>query len=854
MSLASPNLDDRDWRDLMQAARDRIRATCPDWTDLSPSDPGVVLLDVFAYLTEILIYRVNRIPEKAWVEFLRLLGLCLEPATAATAELTFAFADGTAPRAATIPARTAVTNQAGTVTFHTIADVQLDERTPSATVLAVHGEFVTVVRTADGQPGSRIRLPRPGVAAGPADLDLTVLVELASGSTERADVSVDGRGFARWDEIESFGLATPGDRVFVADRHAGTLQFAPAADVDGSPGAALAALPARGAQIRVEYLRGGGPDGNVRAGELTRLTVPIDGIEVRQPERALGGRAAEDLERALRRGPLELRRPFRAVTARDYEIVAESLPEVDRARAFTQCDLWQHAMPGTVEIAVVAADAGAFPAHVLARVAAELDARRPLGTRCVVRDAGRKEVAVHAGVTVHRAADPELVQRRVLERIERLLDARTRAAGGGEWPFGQSLHVSRIYEACLAEPGVVSVDSPELRVVQAPGTTLTAVAADPQPGVFYCADGGRVFRSVDGGDGFELALDATGEDAAATVVRLGVSAFRAGCVAAIASAGDASVVYASFDCGQSWPVRLPIGHRVYDLAWTEDESQPMLLLATQLGLYRTPLRAGGIGASSIDPVLGAPQTRIYSVAVSATPSARFAVAIGTRNEKVHLSRRNAAGDSFDTLDSDQLDVRLLRFQELDGHTHLWAGLAVAGRQSTTGDGAARWALGIGGGAPGNREVLSTGWSGQPFGSCTGLAFVGVGRRTALASTSGGRVVALDTKAATPRWAPVPEDVGIGYVQEGEHAGQKPELCGLAAQPRTGAEPADRVLVAGDAGLYRADLRSASAAPPAGGPDARFARLGERRDIVTIPPTWLFRSGPHDIRVHREGEP
>jgi hypothetical protein len=872
MSLTSPNLDDRDWRMLMQAARDRIRAHCPEWTDLSPSDPGVALVDVFAFLTEILIYRVNRIPEKAYVEFLRLLGVTLKPAAAAVTELELAFADDAEPSDVRVPARTAVRNTSGSVIFQTLSEVHLGAARTSARVSAVHGEFASFVRNADGTAGFELLVPGPGIADGPHGTDLEVLVEAvrgpgasgagSSGEVGPGGIAIDGRTFVRWTEVESFAEARPTDRVFVADRHAGRIQFAPAralvgSGADAEPGAsgdaaALAAIPRAGAQVRVTWLRGGGAEGNVRPGELTELDGAPAGVVVRQPERALGGRAAETLEQALRRGPLELRRPFRAVTARDYETVAQSLPVVDRARAFTQRELWDHAQPGTVEVAVVAADGGTFGPEALARVSAELERRKPLGTRCVVRPAGAKEVAVRARLVVHAAADPAAVRERVVARIGRLLDPRRAATGGGEWPFGRSLHVSRVYEACLAEPGVVSVDEPELVVVHAPGDVLTTVAADSQSGVFYVASGAAAFRSVDGGDGWELVHDVTQDGPRATVRRIVVSPFHAGCVALVVHLpeSDASVVYTSRDCGQSWPNRSAIAHPVHDVAWTEDEATPMLLLATQVGLFRNVLR----GDHAVEPVLGAPQSRLYAVAVSATESARRVVAVGTRKEGVHFSPSNAADGSFKALDAPECDVRELAFQELDGHTWLWAGLSVPGKDSASGLGALRWSLGVTGREPGPHESLSKGWTGREWGSCSGLAFVGPEQRFALATTSAGQVAELDCRADGPRWVLAKEDVGIGYIQEGELAGQRAELVGLAAQRRgagAGAGAVDRVLVASEAGLYRADLVRPSEG--AEGDATRFVRLGVRRDVVTIPATWTFRGGAHAIVVEREGE-
>ncbi len=48
MTLPVPNLDDRRFLDLVTEARERIRQSCPSWTDLSVDDPGIALLEAFA--------------------------------------------------------------------------------------------------------------------------------------------------------------------------------------------------------------------------------------------------------------------------------------------------------------------------------------------------------------------------------------------------------------------------------------------------------------------------------------------------------------------------------------------------------------------------------------------------------------------------------------------------------------------------------------------------------------------------------------------------------------------------------------------------------------------------------------
>jgi predicted phage baseplate assembly protein len=89
MPLPSPELDNRTFQDIVTAARNRIAVHCPEWTDHNLSDPGITLIELFAWMTEMLLYRVNQIPDKMYTAFLELLGYSLEPPRPATAKVTF---------------------------------------------------------------------------------------------------------------------------------------------------------------------------------------------------------------------------------------------------------------------------------------------------------------------------------------------------------------------------------------------------------------------------------------------------------------------------------------------------------------------------------------------------------------------------------------------------------------------------------------------------------------------------------------------------------------------------------------------------------------------------------------------
>jgi predicted phage baseplate assembly protein len=85
-------LDDRTFQDLVNEARLKLSQRCPEWSEHNLSDPGITLVELFAWLTEAIIYRLNRVPEKLHVTLLNLLGIELEPPVAATTKVRFKLA------------------------------------------------------------------------------------------------------------------------------------------------------------------------------------------------------------------------------------------------------------------------------------------------------------------------------------------------------------------------------------------------------------------------------------------------------------------------------------------------------------------------------------------------------------------------------------------------------------------------------------------------------------------------------------------------------------------------------------------------------------------------------------------
>lgn len=104
MPIKPPALDDRSYEDLVAELLARIPAHTPEWTHPRPGDPGRTLIELFAWLGDTLLYRANLIPERQRLAWLRLLGLAMKPARAATGLVALQVKSDKQPAAVQVPA------------------------------------------------------------------------------------------------------------------------------------------------------------------------------------------------------------------------------------------------------------------------------------------------------------------------------------------------------------------------------------------------------------------------------------------------------------------------------------------------------------------------------------------------------------------------------------------------------------------------------------------------------------------------------------------------------------------------------------------------------------------------------
>jgi hypothetical protein len=853
MSLPSPRLDDRTFDQLVADAIRILQQKGKDWTDLTPSDPGIVLLELFAYLTEVMLFRLNRLPEKAYIEFLRLLGVTIQPPSAAGVDLVFK-RKRSSKKAITIPRgirvtveRTTADQEAPIFVTNVAADLPLDVE--QVTVRAYHYEQIEgeLLGRGTGLPGQSVRVARAPILAPIGDpTDLVVAVEATPEEIQderTAAILYDDRPFRIWREVEHFSQAGDDPFVYVVDRTSGRVTFAPAVRglLPGSEETAqlLAEVPGLGREIRAWYRRGGGLAGNVAAGVLTLLKDRIQGVDVTNPERATGGREAETLENALLRGPEELHSLRRAVTARDFERIAinASSRTVARAKAFTSAELWAYARPGLVEVLLVpevAPDlrdqvtASVLEAHqtpvALSQIQRALDERRPLGTMTVVTWARYKSVRVRARVIVQREENPDAVRERIVARLRQRINPY-------HLPFGEAIRASLVYDIALSELSVRWLDGPPVLIVdQVPSGNVQAIAIDHfQAQTWYAGSDSILFRSLNNGAGWEPIGNFGG-----SIISIEAHPQRPGLLAVAAQQADGTgtEIKISNDSGETWNLAsFTTAFRVYDLAWMMRNEESVLLMATDVGLFEFVLR---LGSTPVQILVNPDQQDLgfYSVITHIDLQGVSTVAVAAEGLRgVFLSNLGGATGTFRRIRQnlpDNEDIRVLAVQYDGPRAFLWAGAAVTG--TGTGNGCYRWELR---GAVDPAEgwlSFKSGWGG---GSVLGLAFHGT---LVFAASHRSGVLALDSSRQNASWPPPDLNSGLP-LREAGLLFQPVEA--VAASP-SAVEPV--VMAGGSKGIFRSTD---------GGKKYHSSSTQEFTEKVTEPPTWLFVSGEHEITVVSE---
>lgn len=476
----------RDYNSFRQALIDLIPAKLPEWSDRSEADFGIVLIELFSYMADILSYYQDRVANEAFlntaqerrnvIEHLGLIGYQLQGAAAATARLSVIVTNNKNNIVEIRPGdqfSTSTTKERRSVTFEYVESKPLlidlsqfapdsahnDDgtvRTGSKEAMGVipvrEGKTIVheVLGVSDGSPSQSYRLAQPNVLrdsiqvvtdTNPPGSPWQLRKNLIFGRrafTEEQLSALQQQG--RISSTLAFSRSPDRDFAISTDENEVTsINFG-----DGQYGE----IPPVGAPILTTYRTGGGSIGNVGAGQMKNINrspqLQLLGATVVNRVAASGGADRETIEQAIKFAPTVFSSMQRAVTADDYVAQARLYPGISKARA--EAVSWNF-----INLYVAPTGDGAAPSDILKRdLLAYFEDKRMLTAFLQIRDPQYPNVQITASIRALPYFKNTDVEAQVTTALQSLFAFEN-------VDFGQTLYLSEIYRVLEAVSGVHDV-------------------------------------------------------------------------------------------------------------------------------------------------------------------------------------------------------------------------------------------------------------------------------------------------------------------------------------------------------------------------------------------------------------
>jgi hypothetical protein len=463
MTTPLPIVDytDKDAASLRAAMLDLARYRLPEWTDRSPADIGVLLVDLFSAMADTILYYQDRAAAESFLataqqrrsvlQLLRLIGYQMAGPVPATADLSLVFnppAAGASTQV-TIPSGTsfATRDPTGPQTFeYGGPNLVIDLSSTRVSTLA-DGKLVylglpvtqrktlptEILGSATGEPNQRFALSKSPVIPD------TLVVEVD-----------EGAGFVAWTRCDnllyvvaddgSVTLSGPDSTNYYTQVDENVVSWAVFGD------GVYGKRPAVGTNnIRARYAIGGGSAGDVPANTITVTPPGISLLNsVTNPAAAAGGVDAETTEHAVQFGPLAFRSGARAVTLADFVSLAQQAGGVAKVGAHTTG--WNRVDLYVVPEGTVVTPA---PPDLKTRLVAYFQDKRMVGTSVTIQDPTQVHVDISVAITVAHHYNPDSVQQQATAAVNSVV-------AFANVDLGKPIYLSNVYEATDAVPGVLA--------------------------------------------------------------------------------------------------------------------------------------------------------------------------------------------------------------------------------------------------------------------------------------------------------------------------------------------------------------------------------------------------------------
>ena len=329
----------RDYLSIRQDLFDRASAFVPEWTARNPSDFGVLMVDLMAYVGDILHYYVDRAAAETYLNTATQKSSVLAIANLLDYRPLFqTSSEGTVTLTATNPTHAGViaipkntkfvapaTSNLPAVYFATTEDASMGASVASIEVAISEGKYidleapvqsVTRVSSSNGTTGQRFNLRYTGAIASSVEV-YVYEGTVVSGNPTAVQYSYTSDIASEDSSSKVFTLEVTSD---------GVMQVIFGNGINGK-------IPANNAEVKASYRYGQGYTGNILSGRVTAFDTgsAIEGVIISSSSAMAGGSDSESLESMKANIPLMFRTQDRAVSLQDFKDLAIRVPQVAKA-------------------------------------------------------------------------------------------------------------------------------------------------------------------------------------------------------------------------------------------------------------------------------------------------------------------------------------------------------------------------------------------------------------------------------------------------------------------------------------------------------------------------------------------
>lgn len=461
----------RDYEAIITDLIARIPEFAARWTNHNPTDPGIVAVELTAFLSDCLHYYVDRragdlylpsaITREAVTKISRLIGYRLDGPVTATTTLRFSIPEAHSVNIP-IPRRT-VCNRLDGLAFSTTQDGVITTGQTYVDISAAQGRYYTQEETSDGTADQAFEVDLEGVAHG------------------SVAVTVDS---VAWSEVDTFvGLGASERKFRVTRDHEGktSVRFG-----DGKEGA----IPANGGTVVIEHMVTDGVNGNSGSGTITEIDgaikdeneAVVSDITVTNSDDASGGADEETVEHAKDHAPQELHSLWMMMALPNIESLVAGYPGVLKCKARDRNTDGEVARYLRIYVTVIPNGGGMPSAQLKADLKTFIDARKVKTMEIIVEDPEYVETDVTVTIYVLEGYEKTTVTAAVQTAVEDFFDPANRDFGEDLDPDELVAVIDRVTGVSYAEVSEPSSDvaAGDNQMVSLGTLTVDAVSVDEE--------------------------------------------------------------------------------------------------------------------------------------------------------------------------------------------------------------------------------------------------------------------------------------------------------------------------------------------------------------------------------------